>query len=205
MIYFLVTTSLFNNCPVRESQYRNGIINLKRAIQNFQINNYKIIIIENNGERDTILNKLDCEVFYTRNNLLPIPNNGYKELQDIFDCIQKYNILDDDFIVKMTGRYILDNESNFMNIIKNSNNTKYECVIKYGSYLKPSYYKTDDCVTGLIGMLCVYVKQIEKPRHNECVEWKWAKVTRRINKNKICSLYKLGINICPGSNRYFNI
>jgi hypothetical protein len=77
MIYFLVTTSLFNNCPIRESQYTNGIINLKDMIQKNQINNYKIIIIENNGERDTILNNLDCEVFYTRNNLLPTSNKGY--------------------------------------------------------------------------------------------------------------------------------
>jgi hypothetical protein len=206
MIYFLVTTSLFNNCPIRESQYTNGIINLKRMIEKIQINNYKIIIIENNGERDTILNKLDCEVFYTRNNFLPIHNKGYKELQDIFDCIKKYNILDDDFIVKMTGRYILDHESNFMNIIKNLNNTKYECVIKYGSYLKPSYYKIDDCVTGLIGMSCFYVKQIEYPTtNNECVEWKWAKVTRLINNNKICPVHHLGIHICPGSNRYIKV
>ena len=205
MIYFLVTTSLFNNCPIRESQYRNGIINLKHMIQKNQINNYKIIIIENNGERDTILNNLDCEVFYTRNNLLPTSNKGYKELQDVLECIKKYNILDNDFIVKMTGRYILDNKSSFMNIIKNLNNTKYECVIKYGSYLNPIYYKIDDCVTGLIGMLCFYVKQIDPPTHNECVEWKWAKVTRLINNNKICSLRNLGINICPESNRYFKV
>ena len=37
MIYFLVTTSLFNNCPIRESQYTNGIINLKRMIEKFKL------------------------------------------------------------------------------------------------------------------------------------------------------------------------
>jgi hypothetical protein len=49
MIYFLVTTSLYNDCPIRKSQYTNGINNLKRMIHKLQINNCKIIIIENNG------------------------------------------------------------------------------------------------------------------------------------------------------------
>lgn len=50
---------------------------------------------------------LDCEVYYTLNNNVQTNNKGYKELQDILDCIVKYNINDSDFIVKMTGRYIL--------------------------------------------------------------------------------------------------
>jgi hypothetical protein len=92
-----------------------------------------------------------------------------------------------------------------MNIIKNIDKTSYDCVIKYGSYLKPNYYKTDDCITGLIGMRCVYVKQIEKPTHNECVEWKWAKVTKLINNNNIYIVNILGIHICPGNNMYFKV
>jgi hypothetical protein len=205
MIYFIVTTSIFNDCSIRKSQYINGISNLKNIIHDLDIKNYKIIIIENNGIRNTFLNMLDCEVYYTNNNFLQISNKGYKELQDILDCIDKYNINDTDFIVKMTGRYILDKNSEFMNIIKNIHNTNYECVIKYGSYFHPVNYKMDDCITGLIGMSCFYVKQIEKPKENECVEWKWGKVTNLIDYNKIYLVNNLGINICPGSNNYFMV
>jgi hypothetical protein len=204
MIYFLVTTCLCNNSLKRKKQYINGINKLKQSIQNLN-ETYKIIIIENNGLRPTFLNLLGCELFYTNNNSLPTTNKGYKELQDIFDCIEHYNIQDADFIVKMTGRYILDDNSEFINIIKNINSTQYECVIKYGSYLKSVEYSTNDCITGLIGMLCKYIKQIRYPEGINSVEWDWAKATHNIDSAKICKLDTLGVNICPGSNFYFYI
>jgi|LakMenEpi03Aug12_release.lakeMendotaPanAssembly.Ray.scaffolds.fasta_scaffold73946_3 hypothetical protein len=205
MLYFIVTTCLFNECPIRKNQYINGINQLKQIIKNLNIENYKIIIVENNGNRYTFLNMLDCEVYYTKNNFLKTGNKGIKELQDILDCIDKYNINDTDFIVKMTGRYILNDNSEFMNIIKNIHNINYDCVIKYGSFFKPVNYKMNDCITGLIGLSCYYVKLIEKPNENECVEWKWGKVTNLIDDKKICLVNNLGINICPGSNKYFKV
>ena len=176
MLYFIVTTSLFNECLIRKEQYINGINKLKKIIQDLNILNYKIIIVENNRKRYTFLNMLDCEVYYTENNFLQTKEKGVKELQDIIDCIDKYNINDTDFIVKMTGRYILNDNSEFMNVIKNINNSNYDCVIKYGPYYKPVNYKMNDCITGLIGMSCYYVKLIEKPNENECVEFKWVKL-----------------------------
>jgi hypothetical protein len=188
----------------RRKQYIGGISKLKQKIRDLNIENYKVIIVENNGKRETFLNNLGCEVYYTENNFTQ-NDKGLKELQDILDCIDKYNIKDTDFVVKMTGRYSLNDNSEFMNIIKNIHNTNYDCVIKFGSYSNPVYYRTDDCITGLIGMSCLYVKQIEKPNDNECVEWKWGKVTNLIDHNKIYLLNSLGINICPGSNNYFEV
>jgi hypothetical protein len=205
MLYFIVTTSIFNECSIRKDQYINGINKLKKIIQDLHILDYKIIIVENNGKTCTFLHELECEVFYTENNSLQTPNKGVKELQDILDCINKYNIDDTDFIVKMTGRYILNDNSEFMNIIQNIHNTKYDCVIRYGYYNAPVNYKTDDCITGLIGMSCYYIKLIEKPSDRECVEWKWAKVTRLIDDAKIYLVNNLGIDICPGCNNYFNV
>jgi hypothetical protein len=205
MLYFIVTTCLFNECLIRKEQYINGINKLKKIIKDLNILNYKIIIVENNGKRYTFLNMLDCEVYYTENNFLQTINKGIKELQDILDCIDKYNINDTDFIVKMTGRYILNDNSEFMNVIKNINNSNYDCVIKYGSYFKPVNYKMNDCITGLIGMSCYYVKLIEKPNEDEPVEWKWGKVTKLIDDKKIYLVNNLDINICPGSNNYFKV
>jgi hypothetical protein len=119
--------------------------------------------------------------------------------------LDKYNINDNDFIVKMTGRYILNDNSEFMNIIKNINNTNYDCVIRYGSFSNPVNYKTQDCITGLIGLSCYYLKLIEKPNEADSVEWNWAKVTYLINDKKIYLVNSLGINVCPGSNDYYNV
>ena len=203
MIYFIVTTSIFNNCSIRMEQYIRGIQKLKNVIFNCGIQDYEIIIVENNGFRTTILDSLGCKIYYTNNNALATSNIGYKELQDILDCIEQYNINDTDFIVKMTGRYILDDDSEFMKVIQNLEHTKYDCVIKYGWYKQPVDYKTNDCITGLIGMRCRFIKQIEKPSENECVEWKWAKVTNIIDDDKIYKVDKLGIHICPCDIRYF--
>ena len=205
MLYFIVTTSLFKDCPIRKSQYIRGINKLKEIIYKLNIESYKIIIIENNNNKSTFLDTLGCITFYTNNNFLKTNNKRYKELQDILDCIDNFNIDDTDFIVKMTGRYILDDYSEFMSVIKNINNLKYHCVIKFGSYLNPVNYQMNNCITGLIGMACKYIKMIEKPNENECVEWKWGKATYSIEDEKIFKVNILGINICPASNVYFKV
>jgi hypothetical protein len=196
MIYFIVTASLFNDCSIRKNQYITGINKLKQTIKDLNIENCKIIIVENNGTRPTFLDTLDCEVYYTENNFLK-KEKGYKELQDVLDCIDKFNIKDTDFIVKMTGRYVLDDDSEFITIVKNIHTTKYDCVIRYGPFFAPVKYKMEDCITGLIGMVCYYVKQIEKPNDNECVEWKWAKATYLMDDAKIYISNNLGINYWP--------
>ena len=58
MIYFIVTTSIFNNCSIRKNQYIEGINKLKKIIQDLIFENYKIIIVENNGKRDKFLHLL---------------------------------------------------------------------------------------------------------------------------------------------------
>lgn len=200
MIYFLVTTCIFDDCTIRKNQYISCISKLKQVIRDMNIENCKIIIIENNGLRSTFLNYMDCEVYYTNNNFLKIQNKGYKELKDILDCIEHYNINDTDFIVKITGRYVLKDNSEFMNVIKNIHITKYDSVIKYGAFYKPVNYKMKDCITGLIGMTSSYIKQIKKPIGEDYpVEWNWAEVTYLMDDNKICIVNNLDINVCPCS------
>lgn len=201
MIYFIVTTCLLdNNFEIRKQQYINSISYILEYIKHKT--NVKIIIVENNGQRATFLDDFAsyCNILYTNNNSLN-SNMGGKELQDVLDCIKTYNIADDDFIVKITGRYLLQDNSPFLQALENLENI--HCLIRYGSYMNPVDYKTTDCITGLIGLLCKYVKQINFPLINECVEWNWAKVTYLIADDKIKKLNLLGIKICPGSIHYF--
>lgn len=198
-VYIIVTTSLFVDSESRKRQYIESITRLKNSTS------HKIIIVENNGPRKTFLDDLGCDVFYTENNKLCTgQNKGYTELRDILDCAEAFGINNSDFIVKITGRYRLHEDSEFMRIV-NDENMPYECVIRYGSYNNPVNYKMEDCITGLIGMSYEHVKKIQFPKLHECVEWKWARATYGINESKIYKVNTLGIDICPESRPYFAV
>lgn len=199
---------MFDDCDIRESQYSRAIEVLIRATSD--IPNLKIIVIENNGKRETVLDHFGVDVFYTDNNkirtcnideTLPVQNRGNKELKDVLDCIAAYNIQDDDFVVKMTGRYVLTDSSEFIDRLKHLD--QYECVIKYGSFGRPADEKMEDCITGLIGMCAKYVKRVQWSPEGGCIEWDWARATYLIPDEKVYKVGSLGIHICPGSNTYF--
>jgi hypothetical protein len=200
MIYFLITASYFNNDEKRKQQYTSSILKLFTFINKYS--QIKSIIIENNGKRETFFDNFGIDVFYTNNNEINTQNKGIKEIKDVQDCISFYNISDDDFIVKITGRYTISDNSYFMKILYSimNDNKDIECIIRYGSYCDeyPTLYKMNDCVTGLIGMKCKYVKEIITPEENIPIEMKWAEKTFEILNEKIEIIQdKLGIYICP--------
>lgn len=204
MIYFIVTTCIIDDSKIRENQYIRGISALKKCICTNNIQESKIIIVENNGLRNTFLDDLSCSVLYTENNSMKTHNKGVKELQDILDVIRHYNISDDDFIVKLTGRYIIHENSPFINALHEIRNRTIDSIIMYGWWQQIKLEKEGDCITGLIGMKCKYIKLI-KPIEHGCIEWEWANVTYLIDDKNIIILDKLGIDISPGSNTYISI
>ena len=200
MIYFIVTACLIRNelFSERKQEYRKSLFILKELFEHND--NVKVIIVENTGKKfKTFLNSFGFDVYYTSNNNINTQNKGIKEIYDILECIKKYNIQDNDFIVKMTGRYYLNNNSDFINQILNFKN--YDCIIRYGSYNKPTNVIVQDCITGLIGLKAKYIKQIDlsKGINNKTypMEWEWAKVTLNIDINNIKIMEKLGIFIKP--------
>lgn len=199
MIYFIITTSLYSDLDTRKIQYTNGINAVIRIAKNKVHSDYKIIIVENNGLRETFLNKLHDCIFYTKNNYSNTTNKGNKELMDIRDVIKEYHIQDNDMIVKITGRYIVQDDSDFFNYLDKD----YDGIIMYGSFLKPNNENINDCVTGLIGMKCKYVKNIHFAQYENPIEWNWAKASHDIKVDKIKKLDKLGLKLCPGTNSYF--
>ena len=199
MLYVILTACIFDDSPVREREYITAYSSLYTWIHLADLE-AKIIIIENNGQRPTYLDDLGCDVLYTTNNQLPTANKGIKELQDIKDCIEAYSIPDDAFIVKLTGRYIIDKQSPFMEAVKAHPNA--DCIIKFASYANPCVYSPDTCISGLLGMRCRYMKQIELPTEDECAEWKWAAVTSRMKPERVIKLAKLGVCMNVGSELY---
>lgn len=191
MIYFILTSCIMDNSPAREREYYTAYAALECAIQKYNIQDTKIIFVENNGKRETYLDELGCDVFYTNNNSLPVKNKGYKEIRDVLDCIAAYNIQDTDFVVKLTGRYIVERDSPFMAALQAE--PLPDCIIKYSNYFTHSPTRIRDCLSGLVGMKCAYIKHIELPSETEAGEWKWAGVTYLINEERIINLSRLGL------------
>lgn len=194
MIYAILTTSLSQSYyDIRKIQYTNGI-NINTNMLN-SIPDIKIVIVENNGLINSFLDDFNYEVIYTDNNDLDTTNKGHKELMDILDVIKKLDIKDDDFVIKLTARYIIDNNCNFINSVKNMDNN-IDCIIKYGSHDdRIIINRVEDCITGLIGMKAKYIKEIDTKIDSECIEWKWARVANTIPDDRIIMLNELGIYI----------
>lgn len=210
-IWVIITTSLISN-KYNERKY-DYIIGIKSILNKFKDPKYKIVIVENNSLLDkkikikhtTFLDTFSVPVLYTRSNIFSSQthNYGIMELIDIHKCINHFGIQDDDFIVKITGRYII-NEDNcpFFDIVNNLETKPYEAVVRFDRYticLEPVLAKTDTCTTGLIGLKCKYIKIIQIPRFDEnvSIENKWAESVCQIDDDKIYFLDKIGIYFKP--------
>lgn len=198
-IYWIITTSLIpSNYEVRQQQYIHGIS--KTIELTAHIPNLKIIIVENNGLTSSFLDVFRgvCSVHYTSNNFIDC-NFGTREILDVQDCIKTFNIQDEDYIVKQTGRYYLDNNSPFVQQVQNLETSRYECLITYGWYHKKSPVAVPDCISGLFCMKAKYAKQVENTNEHDFAEYRWARVTLPIPDEKKLNLSTLGIHICPGT------
>lgn len=204
MIYIIITTCLVVDKfeQIRKLQYLCCINNIIKLFDN--INNKKIIIVENNNNDNSYLDNFGVDVLYTKNNLINYNNKGLKEYNDILECINKYNINDEDLIVKITGRYIVKKDSNFLKEltkISNDDNNNIECIIRYGNYDNIEKDNKDDCITGMICMKCKYVKTIQI-KEDEIIEYEWAKASLNIKKENILELRDLGLILCPSTYFY---
>lgn len=195
MIYIIITTSINNKVGVQNSVHRQNLYvecinNLLQLINNDL--NIKPIIVENNGLRQTFLDDLKCDVCYTDNNIIDYPHKGENELLDIKEVINRYNIKDDDIIIKITGRYKLLN-LNFINLVKNNN--EYDAFVKFMNVCTQQYL-FDDCALGLYAIKCKYLKEF-KYNFLKSPEIDFATYVRKnINNNKIIEVKQLYLEYC---------
>lgn len=199
MIYLIVTTSINNKIGNiteltkinRNNRYIECINQLLKLINND--NNIKPIIVENNGLRNTYLNNLNCDIVYTNNNFYDFNHKGYNELLDIKEVINKYNIKDDDIIIKITGRYKLLN-MDFINIVKNNNKDAY---VKFFNVCTKQFIY-NDAVLGLFAIKCKYLKLFNyNELNNKSPEVEFAEYIRsNIDKNNLIEIENLNLEYC---------
>jgi hypothetical protein len=199
MIYLIITTSINNKIGIiteltkinRNNRYIECINQLLELIK--LDTDIKPIIVENNGLRNTYLNNFNCDIVYTNNNFYDFNHKGYNELLDIKEVINKYNIKDDDIIIKITGRYKLLN-MNFINIVKNNNKDAY---IKFFNVCT-NQFMYNDSVLGLYAIKCKYLKLFNyNELNNKSPEVEFAEYVRsNIDKNNLMEIENLNLEYC---------
>ena len=196
MIYIIITTSINNKVGVqnkihRRLRYIECINNIIQLINNDS--KIKPIIVENNGVRQTYLDNLKCDIFYTNNNMINYKHKGENELLDIKEVINQYNIKDEDIIIKLTGRYKLLN-LNFINLVKKNINN-YDAFVKFFNVCTLQYM-FDDCVLGLFAIKCKYLKEF-KYNFLKSPECEFADYIRKnVDKNKLKEVHQLDLECC---------
>jgi hypothetical protein len=204
-VYFVLTAALTPSAK-RCDQYARGIGRLLNETAKLT-KHHKIIVVEGNGKRKTCLDNFGVEVLYTDNNNARV-EYGIKELLDVIAAANHLRMKDSDLIVKMTGRYYLDNDSYFIRTLQEIDLNQTRAIVKFGSFLAPVNHRMEDCITGLVMIPVSSVQGIpkhvfEKPKGP--IEHKWAKVALMLPKDQVIAVQGImGINITPGKDdNYF--
>lgn len=174
--YVLITTSLIEqNFAMRKNHYIKAITSV---LERCPSNKYHVVIVENNGKRPTFLDGFGVDVLYTTNNFnSPVTNIGYMEMKDILTFIETYKVQDEDFIIKISGRYFLSEPCPFFDLYEKE---PLDCIIRFGA-------------SGLIGMKCKYMKTVIPLMNNiVSLETLFDNVARTIENKKVVEF--LGIN-----------
>lgn len=198
MIYVIITTSIHNKIPPFNNEHRkNRYIDSIQHFLHLIKNNLNIhpIIVENNGQRTTFLDSLNCDVLYTDNNTIQCKHKGGNELLDIKEVIHKYNIDDNDTIIKLTGRYKLMN-LDFIHLVSQNN---YDAFVKFFNVCtKKKHSNMDDCVLGLFAIKCKYLKQFNYS-YETSAEVDFANYVKKYVDKKM-SVENLGLECCFADN-----
>lgn len=205
MLYIIITASIFNKVGIQNNKHRQDrYVECISSVVNMTKNNSQIktIVVENNGQRSTFLDELGCDVVYTNNNYKMYCHKGINELEDIKHVIEKYQIEDNDTIIKLTGRYKLLNDS-FLHTVLTTN---FDAYVKFFNVCTLQYMHAD-CVLGLFAIKCKFLKEFEYSKtYNKSPEVEFATYIRgRITESKLCDIKKLDLECCFADNLHILI
>ena len=232
MIYFLIYTNRDGRIEYYEDIFRRCVKFLLLEIHHWNIKNFKIIFVDNNSPDS--YGKLplydEYTVCYTSNKthhmidllkdtkspvakdtLLKYLSMYNTSIIDTFSVIKSLNIQDTDFIVKLDGNVFIDTLSPFMENLKDvCYNTKaYDCIVRYGSYMRPMSSKHTTCITHLLGIRCKYIRRFEEFARSRSIDnlYDWCAITRMIPDDNISMLDTIGGYVHRGtySNMYIHI
>ena len=153
----------------REDIYYKTITNNLKIMSGLPIEYY---IVENGGNRRTLLDDISgINLLYTDTNSIPYTGKNtdaetglkpMKEMLDILKVCQAFEFDEEDIVIKLTGRYGLDNPPTFLeNLVKNSD--RYDVFMKFFNICTMSFDPLD-CVLGLCAIRFKYLQEFN-PRY----------------------------------------
>jgi hypothetical protein len=166
--YLIITTCIKNKMGIqygdrRKQEYYIGIAN----VLNLLPPSIKPIIVENSQDNKSYLDVFNCDIVYTNNNDYVIEDGytmhkGYREMIDIQHIIKKYDIHDEDMIIKMTGRYQLFKDDFFNIVLQNLDKKAIFREFNVMTYSKNPI----DIVLGLFAVQSKYLKDFQYKNHS---------------------------------------
>lgn len=160
--YLVITTCLKNKYGIKNKEFRQKTYkhSIERALF-FLPKEIIPIIVENSGISSSFLDDFGVDVVYTDNNKYNFPRPTYKgknELLDIQSVISKYDIQDDDIVIKLTGRYEILDDTFFRCVLENCHS--HDAFIKFYNVSR-KIYMDDDCALGLYAIKCKHLKSFD--------------------------------------------
>jgi len=160
MIYLIITATINNKVGVVDYEHRKKryLDSINEAIKYAKMYNIKPIVVENSC-KNSYIDNLECDVIYTDSKEIIKHNKGINELNDIKYIISKYNMNDDDIVIKLTGRYKLLSDDFFKLVSINKN---YDSFLKFFNVCTlQNHPNLDDCVLGLYAIKAKYIKSFD--------------------------------------------
>jgi len=216
------TNSGERNVAKRRRQYERGIGRLVSQTSRATLPlPHQIVVVENNGARKTFLEDLDGvdEVLYTDGNGVE-QEKGLKELDDVMAVVEQLGMEEADMVVKMTGRYYLDDGDGdgdgdgegvndgdqglapFLAALRDLDVTATRAVVKFGTYARPVDHRVVDCVTGLIAVPVAVLRNID--RSVVPIAPAWARSVLSLPEDEVVAVQgKMGIHIAPAGKPYY--
>lgn len=203
-VYLILTCCIDNKVGVNWKDRRRQEYYLALAnVLNLCPKNIKPIIVENSQENKSYLDVFNCDIVYTNDNSRIIENDlilhkGTRELIDIKKIIEKYEIGDDDMIIKMTGRYLLFKPDFFDVVLNNLDKDSIFREFNVCTYSKDPI----DIVLGLFALRCKYFKSFEyvNDKIMGCEEDFRRYINVNIPEDKIMKVEKLWLRVILGDN-----
>lgn len=203
-VYLIITCCIHNTSGIqfgdrRKSEYFIAISYLLSQVPE----GIKPIIVENSCEGKSYLDVFNCDIMYTQDNTTLIENEnkllhkGYRELIDIKKVIEKYNIQDDDTIIKFTGRYQLFTNEFFNTVLANPDK---DAIFRQFNVM--TYAKDDiSIIMGMFALRCKYLKAFKYENYDVGCEQEFREfINKYVDPDKILKVDKLWLRCCIGMN-----
>jgi hypothetical protein len=201
--YLIITCCINNTVGItwsdkRKQQYYLAIAN----VLNLCPPEITPIIVENSCVDKSYLDVFKCDVVYT-NSSTPIRegnlilHKGHNELNDIKTIIKKYDIQNNDMIIKFTGRYLLFQSDFFTTVLANPDKDAFFREYNVCTYAKDNI----SIVLGMFALRALYFNNFKYCKHDKGVEEDFrTMINEYVAVDKIVKIDKLWLRVYLGMN-----